>query len=1184
MGNFLCNQLESQQIEPYLATINSIPNSIQYTINNLKEGGLEEGGLKEGGLKEGGLKEGGLKEGELKEGGLKEGGLKEGDLKESGLKEGGLYRLSKDGNIINIELKDPTLIKESNKLIMLAADYSGSMGRYIYDIDKALKSVYNDYPDCTDVYFIPFASRATSFSSDKFPDVRTLNGYGGIGGGTDFNSFIREINSILALEKNKLKVPIIYLFTDGECSNYQEDAEVLVATIHSLGGTIYPIEFGRDAKLKHFRETIKFTSINDLNELLSGTFSEFIPKQIGRLIQGENSISISFKKIGDKITGSSFGIDTSTKKAIKFDIKTPMLLVFQDEDGDKDITLTFDPTPIIEDNSKQLNKLIEVLETYAIAPSVEMNRELVGILNTIKELNTQASQLNDQESKDDRLVMINTHINTIIGKISVSGAGMRASSNISPLKDIGEIIKKMTRLQLAIQSGKERRNLSNASRKLAKYSENIKEILLEFKDLKFPTPKECTRSDDSLFLEIYGNAIMFAIFNNKAILSTPIDDILEQKDTIDSSIANIINNPSGAYILGGDQFISDATLLQIRDLERITFTEHSLLIPYANHDFLWLQKAYRFYASLLMIGHPIKLQSNSGQVFLSGIISLLQNTDTDSLHNLNNMSFIYGYAYAFANSKVNGFSRMNIYSQYCNDEVAIFKSRSKDSDNQIGSIHTALGALVLLTNHQFNPTCEKYVIDKCMGLIKSIYIENIRQFLQLLKDTTIYDKLTVTLQDVIGLSSYNDDKQYSEDANIHNYNAFLDQNSEKFTKLVNGNILPHQILSEIRALVSIKYEHLEKDFDYADLHQYLPVTNCRNDKNLVCSYFGILQLTSIIKLIEALSTTDWMGIANSNLGYMEDAFLASIVEKSKSRSILNIELIVFEALIHLAITKGNPLDQKFTSFENNSYLLLPESRYAFNVNNQRAMEYVNHLLETALALENIDTIKGLLMIYKLNDSDTINLEHPIYRFGRKIASCEIASCEISSENIHFILKYIGDNIKNGDIKQYCISLGIEQKIIDDYVKLLSNKPAGALCPRLQFANRSFQKVMRVIEEMRYNAFIKPASKEDIENINTNLAKENKCVGESKFCDSLVCVTGEDIGQLLNLCPTAIKYKGGFYMMRQFSKLLFLRYENNRKTYYHFVGFNGHYKYNIHTVGRHWSEDADSSYYDNYKRI
>jgi len=1059
-------------------------------------------------------------------------------------------RFRLNGQIINIEIdydgEELSNTNDKKTVVIAGLDYSGSMENDKPIIDAIAQQIYKDDPLCEDIWFIPYATESTCFPASSYPKIngqlRTLDNYNNIGGSTYFIPFINSVNDILSRYNQQQIIPKVFMFTDGQgYDNYASKAQQLVLYIKSLGGSFTPILFGDRAIMTAFGPTIKFTNIEDLSEIFLGIHSDLNKTNEVELQHGLNKITLTLTQINKLLSGSvlfPFNLDPSKKTFVRI--------------NDRVIPLEFDPRPIDTDLESRLSVITGALQNITsnalVYGSIEMSYSIINIIKELKEINKTMSD-------DARVKIINRYVDDILSKILVSSAGRNVSANISALRNLGETINKMTRLCSSIVSGRIRRNVKNAGRKLAIYSADIEEKINRFLMLQFPKERLSLLTEDSSISEIQGPTVMFASINGP-VNYLEFDQVLDGISWGDLTLAAVINNSASALISGSTHFICSDTLATISNLEKLTLTKRSLLIPYANHDPEWLLKAYRLYAGLILVGHPIELSTNSGQVFLSGMASLLHNTSATTLYNMKDIFYLYGYADAFLQSKLKERQRFEIIQDYLSNPLAIPMSRSEDHDGQLPNIQTALGALMICTGPEIGPRSgSRSNYNECIPLIKSIVMENIRQFIQsrVQDDPKIYDRLITVLQEKLGLTTYVDSETEIDcDSLLSKYNLRLKAiaNDEETTNLLRDDLLD---------LVSVKFDgFVQQTCSLEDLSEFLPSRTNGNTMSLVPSYYSMTDLNNLLSKIKNLSLSNWLEKANETLGYVPDdvclEFLGTLEE------IISDEMII-EILVQLASTKGRPLLDSYEPYDT-CWKHLPECTSIKNINSERLKKIIDKLIHYVFEpSSNVNPISILGLLKLDSNLDIDNLYILINKFN---------NFKTEFNGHAKILDLIGLNIISEKVQDQCLRAGISKLLIDMSVQK-HFKPNGACPPSSKNMTKSFQKVLRAIK-----IDAKQYDDSEITKKAVDMIKQDRCDTAKELLKmdfDIITIKSQDIMKASKEYPE-ITELGGFHVMIYLDKMVFIKYRNGRQEYYHCIGINNEWKAEPFSddIKLHWSDN------------
>ena len=759
----------------------------------------------------------------------------------------------KNGNVV-INIKDKNIkeqLKQSDKRIFVVVDISYSMDKFYQKIDNIIKTIYDDNPLAEDVTIILYGSSCEVYTPSNYPKSAdgTLISVGNysiftMGRGTNFVPPINEC--ITNIHYNPGSKPIIYFMSDGQASCYLDSLQQLQSLVNAREGIIHAFAFGSNARLSGFRD-VKNVNINQIVEQFSTLYSEFVQRQDAIFNSDGIDIKISLRLDNNIITAVF-------PKVVDISERCSVIV------NGQVIPLTLIEAPPSED---KLEDQIDILESILQDPALYTKDNLSEVLQNIKELNS-------KNSEDSRVIQMNIKIDDLLKQMTLHQGGRNLGNNLSTTRSL-DGLKLLIRIGNSIESGKMRRNIRNAGRKLAMYAAAAEECMAKLISAGHPPPPDiCEVDTDVLGMEYTVGDLLWVAFNGPGNGSGSLIDVLEARSLENPplemiAVINAINSPESALV----KAIYSATgictktlkdLKQTENLERLTFAKSAVFLPYTTNK-IWLKKVLKIYAGLLIVGHPIELQSNSGAVFLTTCTELMRTG------NFRALITIYNFANAYIDMKPgrDQESRFNIVKAYANDPCAIFKSRIEGGDCQLPSVFTAIGALLNVIGRQLYEN-EKISFDECTGLIQSILTENLRQFFRAKgrSDVKFLNKILLNILKNTKLDEYVDKPK---DINIELLVQDMDQDLRQIGE---GNISVRDVIDKLKKVVEIDRSGCKLDIDTVLDPEYIPSHTLPGCQCTVPKCLSFSDLTDILGFARYMVEKNIMVIAESYQGMIPE--------------------------------------------------------------------------------------------------------------------------------------------------------------------------------------------------------------------------------------------------------------------------------------------------------------------------
>ena len=982
-----------------------------------------------------------------------------------------IVRLNKKNKIVRVEIESSQIKLSENpqKIVIVIMDFSGSMASYYHYLNQIINTIINDNPDAENVYIICYGTDLPNGFRDpnKFTVANYPRDYYSkkpkrgediiCSRGTNFNPPMEVARSIIKQSGNC--IPEIEFFSDGESTYcYETIAKNLIKDVTQRNGKINAYAFGYGANIKYFHTVQKICvdEISTLIERFSGVYASLEDRNIGTLTVGTTGglrLPIRLVNNGINIIGSVLVRENITQD-------THLRIEYTSNYNTQTVDLTLGED-ITEEND--VESMIESLISISENPQIFNLTVLREFLTSLTIINR-----NSQLSSDPRITILNEMADRLIQMIPSSQRSYRSvtSTNVVSAVDFNTIIKRMSRLYSAIQSGKIRRNVKNASRKLAKHAAEIVQVMEQFDKIGFPNPIETTTDTDGIYMPVEGETVMLT-----SIMASSNSDSIEQvldamanSGNVSIELANLvagINNPASVRIrINPSGFLCLSTVVELArrgNLQTITHNR-SVYFPYGNHDFAWLQRAMRQYAGLIVSGHPIRLSANAGMVYWTSLTNMIHNADGDSLHHYQALSTLYGYASAYSMSTVNRDLRRNIFLRYNDNPIAIYLSRAEGSDGQLANIQSTLGSILTMVGPSLGDY-ESSSFEHFEGLIHSVIIENIRQLFRkkVRTESTIYRTMMSRISDTIGLTMYEDEDRVD---NV-NLTEFLDKYSGKFREIVERNGSTREIVQIMESFVNINFTNFTPSMENIQeiINDFTP-TSTDNGAIGVPDYYSMNDLRRIIGNIRFLSRNrdEWLAISNQTLGIIPEEFSRRILE-SPEYEIDN--EILLRILMNIGYSSGDISKMIANPFMNIKDIikLMQYSSNQKDINKKRLITLYQNLFKVALPTYNMGLLCALLQIgSEICSWDTISPE--IIAVLEKIRD-KVKNKTVIHSGRMYILNIIGNLILDDKIANKCIELGIPINMIEkSQERFLCLK--GILKPSLKHVSKSIRKVVEIL--------------------------------------------------------------------------------------------------------------------------
>ena len=883
---------------------------------------------------------------------------------------------------------EDVIIEKSNKIIIVALDFSGSMCYYFKQLMDIIKLLCDENPDADNIYIVTYGSYSKHYKPNNYPRDSSGNyrcGSYDTGGGTDFNNAF--INILQIVEENPDTEPILFFLTDGGSSGYQHTLEKVKNCIFD----IRPYCFGGGASIPGL-DNIKRVSSSGISEILEDFMSctaFIVDTHVSNIViettLGTFSIPIVLND-GDSTEGN-----VTKQGTVYFDNLEGEILSCCIVSRGMSISLEKSNTLKLDDIDAIFGKLLSLVENPN--PSTDMISSVCKDLSVI---------INDPELSDDpRTKSVKSRVMDILSKLETSSLKTDIGINSSAVGDIRNILKKMATTVKAMVLGKKGssyRSIGRAACKISKYVDKIASNLQKWETVGcVPNciqllPQQISDIDDTLLMSCEGVTCSYLCVNSISSASN-LENVFnamesDNKSLVDDikKLAAVINNPAGANISVMDQILFRSTIesLTPRLLEKLALSTHALFLPYGNYDPVWLSQVWRMYAGMLLVGHPIEMGISTGNIFTTSLTGCLLLLTPESTHQLRALSFFLGYAKSFMNTNTRNGLLSDVYRSYSNDIMAFVNSRREGSDKQLTNIFSSFGAILSMITTSMYQESHQIAFEDCRGLVLSSYFENLRQHLQSqFNSPAQFDAALYDFTKTLGFEEY--------------FGSYEEPNFDVFSSLIRefgrGNIAIDAVLTQLRDRVEINLSDFSPDFSNIEelFQKYLPNVTNKGGLGTVSTIMSIADITKIIKLIKVISVYsknvsetnfDFIGISNLFCGILPEKMCTDIIKMSESipdivTSEMNLAMLVY--LLNKNADSSKMILQPFDEYLNIASLFNKSTVQRDEVKNRLKMMLLKFLNQACgsehFGSESPDTLIGILKILKSIGFDEITEDY-----------------------------------------------------------------------------------------------------------------------------------------------------------------------------------------------------------------
>ena len=544
----------------------------------------------------------------------------------------------------------------------------------------------------------------------------------------------------------------------------------------------------------------------------------------------------------------------------------------------------------LDDIDAIFGKLLSLVENPH--PSTDMIAYICKDLSVI---------VNDPElAEDPRTKTVKNHVINILSRLDASYLKTDIGMNSSAVGDIRNILKKMATTVKAIVLGKKGnsyKSIGRAACKISKYVDKIASNLQKWETIGCVPrciqllPQQISEMEDTLLMPCDGVPCSYLCVNSISSASN-LENVFNAMESDDKSLlddikklAAVINNPAGANISVMDQILFRSTIesLTPKLLEKLAFSTHALFLPYGNCDPEWLSQAWRMYAGMLLVGHPIEMGISTGNVFTTSLTSCLLLLTPESPHQLRALSYFLGYANSYMNTNTRNGLLTDVYLSYSRDIMAFYNSRREGSDKQLTNIFSAFGAILSMITTTMYQDSPQIAFEDCRGLVLSSYFENLRQHLQTqFNSPALFNTALDDFSKTLGFEEY--------------FGQYEEPNFDDFSGLIREfgreNITIDSVLVQLRDRVDINLSDFSPDFSNIEylFKKYLPNSTNKGGLGTVSTILSIMDINKIIKLIKVISmytknidetNFDFIGVSNLFYGILPEEMCIDIIKMTE---------------------------------------------------------------------------------------------------------------------------------------------------------------------------------------------------------------------------------------------------------------------------------------------------------------
>ena len=541
----------------------------------------------------------------------------------------------------------------------------------------------------------------------------------------------------------------------------------------------------------------------------------------------------------------------------------------------------------------------------------------------------------------------------------------------------------------------------------------------------------------------------------------------------------------------------------------------------------------RYYAGLLITGHPLLMQVRASDVFLTTLTTMLDGLDSESPHKLRAFLFIYPFAWTYMHTG----DRFTKACEYMDNPLAILVSRGEYGDNLLSNVFQAIGVLCTMVCHGNQKTARMSCAD-CTGFIISMCIENMNQYLKNegRKDPSTYGCILSDFANVTGFDNYVDSKKPPDAADV------VSKFEQSLRDIGTGSVDVSRMLRILRDMCKIDFSDFEPDLSSCAeiVKKYTPSKTPPGFQGCVPTYLSIEQLQFTIGLVESLSKPNNCieKLANKYHGLIPDEVITTFLKEVTSFEFSKETLaMILCTLAKTAVTSNSTLVD--TGFPTTSTDLIPMFSLS-KVHIETAKTRLERLLvDIFKLLINSKSTSPLVLVGILLVMQAFSLKFDRMKSFIKeviVRIVQIKDIEQKKTLFNQILRIIDKEILSSTFKSELIECGIPLDLIELFCESMINKP-GVTIPKLRRCNKYLARIVGMFPPEYFTVL-------------DEKTKNGMCKGKT-----IRRITGKDIFDARKYYPELVD-SGGWLAMTKCDTFDFIE---TSTTPFLCIAINGHYR-------------------------